>query len=111
MITKKPRHENEGYYDLTVTDKDDKSFTMTVGGNLDLYWFPENYKKNKVFNISKEDEFTFVMLRALYSSSRMLLVVIASSGVISSAEQDDITKTDRTAKIKSLVFISGFFKN
>lgn len=70
MITKKPRHENEGYYDLTVTDKDDKSFTMTVGGNLDLYWFPENHRKNRVFNISKEDEFTFVMFEKLFEAVR-----------------------------------------
>ena len=47
MITKKPRHEQEGYCDLTVTDKDGKSFVMTVGGNLDLYWLPENYKKDR----------------------------------------------------------------
>ena len=68
MITKKPRHKKEGYYDLTVTDKDNNAFDMTVGGNFDLYWIPENHKKNRVFNINKEDEFTFVMFEKLFEA-------------------------------------------
>ncbi len=68
MITKKPRYEHEGYYDLTVTDKDGKAFVMTVGGNLDLYWVPENHKKNRTFNIDQEDEFTFGIFSQLFDA-------------------------------------------
>ena len=68
MITKKPRHEQEGYYDLTVTDKDGKSFVMTVGGNLDLYWLPENYKKDRTFGIDKNDELTYAIFEQLFDA-------------------------------------------
>ena len=68
MITKKPRHEQEGYYDLTVTDKDGKSFVMTVGGNLDLYWLPENYKKDRTFDIDKNDELTYSIFEQLFDA-------------------------------------------
>ena len=68
MITKKPRNGKEGYYDLTVTDKDGKSFVMTVGGNLDLYWLPENYKKDKTFGIDKNDELTYGIFEQLFDA-------------------------------------------
>lgn len=68
MITKKPRSEQEGYYDLTVTDKDGKSFVMTVGGNLDLYWLPENYKKDRTFGIDKNDELTYAIFEQLFDA-------------------------------------------
>lgn len=66
MITKKPRYEHEGCYDLTVTDRDGKSFVMTVGGNLDLYWLPENYRKNRSFCIDNCDEFTYDIFEQLF---------------------------------------------
>ena len=68
MITKKPRNGKEGYYDLTVTDKDGKSFVMTVGGNLDLYWLPENYKKDRTFGIDKNDELTYAIFEQLFDA-------------------------------------------
>jgi hypothetical protein len=68
MITKKPRNGKEGYYDLTVTDKDGKSFVMTVGGNLDLYWLPENYKKDRTFGIDKNDELTYSIFEQLFDA-------------------------------------------
>ena len=37
MITKLPSNNQEAKYELKVTDKNNKSFTMTVGGNFDLY--------------------------------------------------------------------------
>jgi len=65
MITKFPRNNN-GYYDLRVTDRNDKSFVMTVGGNLDLYWIPENHKETRVFEIDEKDKFTFSMFNKLF---------------------------------------------
>ncbi len=69
MITKTPRN-NEGKYDLKVTDKNGKSFMMTVGGNFDLYWIPENHKENRVFEIDKNDKITFSMFKQLFDIVR-----------------------------------------
>ncbi len=68
MITKKPRNNKNGYFDLTVTDKNGKSFIMTVGGNLDLYWLPENHTKNRTFSIDRDDEFTFEIFEQLFGA-------------------------------------------
>ena len=65
MIIKFPRNNN-GYYDLRVTDRNEKSFIMTVGGNLDLYWIPENYKENRIFEIDKKDKFTYSTFDKLF---------------------------------------------
>ena len=65
MITKKPRN-NEGYYDLKVTDRNGNAFIMTVGGNLDLYWVPENYRENTIFYIEKGDEITYSVFEQLF---------------------------------------------
>ena len=67
MITKTPRN-NEGYYDLKVTDKNNKSFIMTVGGNLDLYWIPENHKETTTFEIDKNDKLTFNIFNQLFDA-------------------------------------------
>jgi len=67
MITKRPRN-NEGYYDLIVTDKNGKSFFITVGGNLDLYWIPENHKETRTFEIDKNDTITFSVFEQLYAA-------------------------------------------
>ena len=69
MITKTPRN-NEGKYDLKITDKNGKSFMMTVGGNFDLYWIPENHKENRVFEIDKNDKITFSMFKQLFDIVR-----------------------------------------
>lgn len=66
MITKSYRHGKEDLYDLKVTDKHNNSFIMTVGGNYDLYWVPENYKKVKSFEIDKKDELTFDIFDRLF---------------------------------------------
>ena len=68
MITKQPRNNNEGYYDIKITDRNGKSFIMTVGGNLDLYWLPENYKENKMFEIDKSDEITYNVFNQLFNA-------------------------------------------
>ena len=65
MIRKTPRN-NDGYYDVKITDKNKNSFLMTVGGNLDLYWLPENYRKNKVFVIDKSDMLAYTMFNRLF---------------------------------------------
>ena len=72
MITKKPR-DNKGYYDIIVNDKNDKSFLITVGGNLDLYWLPQNRNdQNRIFEISKSDnnteDITFTIFNLLFDA-------------------------------------------
>ena len=68
MITKMPRDNKEGYFDLKVTDKNGKAFIMTVGGNLDLYWLPENHKKDRTFEIDKDDEITYSVFQQLFDA-------------------------------------------
>ncbi len=70
MITKQPRNNQEGYYDVKITDKNGKSFIMTVGGNLDLYWLPENYKENRIFEIDKNDKITYSIFNQLFNAVR-----------------------------------------
>jgi len=41
---------------------------MTVGGNLDLYWVPQNHKKCRTFEISKDDEITFSVFEQLFDA-------------------------------------------
>lgn len=66
MITKLPSNNQEVKYDLKVTDKNDKSFTMAVVGNFDLYWMPENHKECRTYEISKDDNFTFKIFSRLF---------------------------------------------
>ena len=70
MITKQPRNNQEGYFDLRITDKKGKSFIMTVGGNLDLYWLPENYKENRIYEIDKSDKITYGVFNQLFNAVR-----------------------------------------
>ena len=70
MITKQPRYNNKGKYDLKITDKNGKVFIMTVGGNFDLYWLPENHKENKVFIIDKSDKIAFSVFNQLFAAVR-----------------------------------------
>ena len=68
MITKILRDEKEKTYDLKVTDKNNHSFIMTVAGNHDLYWLPENHKKNREFTIEKNDEIVFSIFEQLFNA-------------------------------------------
>ncbi|MBE5758133.1 MAG: hypothetical protein E7345_04330 [Clostridiales bacterium] len=65
MIVKFPR-DDKGLFDLKITDKNNKSFIMTVGGNGDLYWLPENHKDCRVFEIDKDDEIVFEIFNQLF---------------------------------------------
>ena len=67
MITKKTRN-NEGCFDVKVTDRKGNSFTMTVGGNGDLYWIPKNHKQNRVFEIEKSDDITYRIFDQLFNT-------------------------------------------
>jgi len=70
MIKKLPReddHFDNIRYNLKLFDKNNNSFTMMVGGNLDLYWVPDNYKENKQFYISRDDEYVYNIFRQLFS--------------------------------------------
>lgn len=68
MITKLPSDNLEDDYYLKVTDKNNESFTMTVGGNFDLYWMPENYKGCSTFEITKNDDYTFKIFSRLFAN-------------------------------------------
>ena len=46
--------------------QNNNSFVMLVGGNLDLYWLPDNYKVACKFYIDKEDKFTYSMFNRLF---------------------------------------------
>lgn len=65
MIKRVPR-DNTDKYNLIITDKNNNSFTMMVGGNLDLYWVPDNYKENNLFEIDKDDELLFSIFNQLF---------------------------------------------
>lgn len=68
MITKvKRNNDSDVLVDLVVTDKFNNSFLMTVGGNQDLYWIPQNYKQVKSFYIDKDDKFLFDVLTSLFN--------------------------------------------
>ena len=72
MIVKVPRSSNfedktdNGRYNLRVIDSNGNSFVMMAGGNGDLYWVPDNYKKNKTFVIEKSDEFVYDIFDKLF---------------------------------------------
>lgn len=68
MIIKQPRNNAEGKYDLKITDKNGNSFFMTVGGNFDLYWLPENHKENRVFEIDKSDKIAYSVFNQLFNA-------------------------------------------
>lgn len=73
MIIKKRNDfygEDRIKYDLKVIDKNGNGFTMMVGGNLDLYWVPDNYKECTRFIINKDDEFLFNTFDILFEDIR-----------------------------------------
>lgn len=65
MITKTPRND-QGYYDVIVTDRHGKKFMMTVGGNLDLFWIPQNHRENRTFEIDSEDQLNYQIFDQLF---------------------------------------------
>lgn len=67
MIIKEPRGYKD-LYNLRIIDKNNNSFVMTVGGNGDLYWLPENHKICTNYIITKEDEFTYEVFRQLFEA-------------------------------------------
>lgn len=65
MIYKKERYGYKGHFDLYITDKNNNTFRMTVAGNQDLYWMPEDYKITN-FCIDKSDEFLYEIFEYLF---------------------------------------------
>ena len=67
MITKvKRNNESDKLVDLVITDKFNNSFIMTVAGNQDLYWIPQNYKQVKSFYIDENDKFLYDVFISLF---------------------------------------------
>ena len=66
MITKQPIGNN-GDYEIKITDKNNKSFIMTIGENYDLYWYPENQKETRTFEIDKTDKISFHVFNQIFS--------------------------------------------
>ena len=55
---------SEGKYNLKLVDKFNNTITMLVGGNLDLFWLPENNIRK--FVIDESDEFLFKIFKQLF---------------------------------------------
>ena len=70
MIVKEPRMCDDEEVDLRVIDCKGDSFVMTVGGNLDLYWIPDNYKKCTSYTIKKDDKLAYEIFRQLFCAVR-----------------------------------------
>lgn len=83
MITKhvRPNQSSNPYYkgnelmDLHIVDRNGLGFTMTVGGNLDLYWVPDKIEGRPredtspiTFEFDKSDEFLFDTFSEILSS-------------------------------------------
>ena len=68
MITKVPREDAHirQTFNLNISDKNGNRFTMLVGGNGDLYWVPENYKRVSNFYIDQSDPLFFDILTELF---------------------------------------------
>lgn len=67
MITKYPRPNEEGQYNLRVTDAGGKSYVMQLAGNLDLYWIPEKCREDNItFTILKTDELLYKAFDELF---------------------------------------------
>lgn len=116
MITKSPSNNQEGQYDLKITDKNGKAFTMTIGGNFDLYWMPENYKECKTFEISNDDEFTFKVFSRLYAGvkendDKYCSVVTNDTIIFVSEDWNESEANVLTIKKQESSFIIDFVKN
>lgn len=68
MISKFSRYNKKNCYNIKITDKNEHSFIMMVGDNLDLYWIPENYKENRIFEIDSHDKITYSVFEQLFDA-------------------------------------------
>ena len=59
--------KDDGGCDVKVTDKNGNFFVMTVAGNLDLYWVPQNRSCSN-FEIDCNDELTFSVFEQLFDA-------------------------------------------
>lgn len=66
-FTRGDDHFDNIRYNLKLFDKNNNSFTMMMGGNLDLYWVPDDYKKTQSFYINREDENVYNIFKQLFS--------------------------------------------
>ncbi len=67
MVTKQRRYHNyQERYDVCIEDRNGNKFTMMIGGNGDLYWVPENYKKCTTFYIDGNDKLFYGGLKKLF---------------------------------------------
>jgi hypothetical protein len=101
-------------YNVRVTDKNNKSFIMMCGGNMDLYWVPENWKDTTSFIIPKEDEFTYNMFSKIFKAVEQndnkynpVLVddVITFYSEEATLEESDILKICKTDEQVKIDFI------
>ena len=70
MIVKMPGNE-KGCFDVKITDKNGNFFVMTVAGNLDLYWVPQN-RNCSVFEIDSSDAITFGVFEQLFGEIKQV---------------------------------------
>jgi len=115
MITKMLRGEKD-YYDLKITDKNGISFIMTVGGNCDLYWIPENHKINRRFEIDKTDEIGFAVFNQLFKAVKKNdneYLPVLKDNVITFISEDWHPDEANVLKItqKDNEFVIDFIKN
>ncbi|MBQ7351918.1 MAG: hypothetical protein IJW59_03540 [Clostridia bacterium] len=68
MIYREPRYGYDGMFDLRIVDNKGKSFVMTVGGNQDLFWIPENHKDTTTFEIDDSDSFVYEIFTQLFDA-------------------------------------------
>jgi len=66
MFSKIKRNKDDEY-DVKVTDKNGNFFVMTVAGNLDLYWIPQD-RHCSSFEIDSADELTFSVFNQLFDA-------------------------------------------
>ena len=67
MISKLTKNSAEQQYIVKITDKNGKSFIMTVAGNFDLYWIPQN-RDCCNFEIDSSDGLTFSVFNQLFDT-------------------------------------------
>lgn len=67
MISKLTKNSAKQQYIVKITDKNGKSFIMTVAGNLDLYWIPQN-RDCCNFEIDSSDGLTFSIFDQLFDA-------------------------------------------
>ena len=67
MIYKQKRPNTDDKYDIVVADQNGKKFTMTVAGNLDLFWCPDDMREDIAsFIIDNNDKIFYPYLMRLF---------------------------------------------